>query len=102
MGSHALALALTLLQDSTDQPSQAASTMLGGLGVGIIVFAVLFGLATLSYTRHPEGFLDYVGARTQDAIARRRAARSGAGGSRAPGATPGIGRPRPAPVGEGA
>ena len=49
MGSHALALALTLLQDSTDQPSQAASTMLGGLGVGIIVFAVLFGLAIIAF-----------------------------------------------------
>ena len=79
---------------------QVAVTTLPSRFAGLV--AVLFGLATLSYTRHPEGFLDYVGARTQDAIARRRAARSGAGGSRAPGATPGIGRPRPAPVGEGA
>jgi len=27
------------------------------------LLAVLFGLATLSYTRHPEGVVDYLGGR---------------------------------------
>jgi uncharacterized membrane protein YhaH (DUF805 family) len=45
----ALALALALFQDSTDQPSQTASNLMGGLGVGIILFAVLFGLAVLAF-----------------------------------------------------
>jgi len=50
---------------------QVAVTTLPSRFAGLV--AVLFGLATLSYTRHPEGFLDYLGARTQHAIARRRA-----------------------------
>jgi len=40
---------------------------------------VLFGLATLSYTRHPEGFLDFLSGRVQTAIADRRAHRLGGG-----------------------
>ncbi len=39
--------------------------------------AVLFGLATLSYTRHPEGFLDFLSGRVQAAIAERRTRRLG-------------------------
>jgi branched-chain amino acid transport system permease protein len=50
---------------------QVAVTTLPSRYAGLV--AVLFGLATLSYTRHPEGFLDYLGARTQAAIAHRRA-----------------------------
>jgi ABC-type branched-subunit amino acid transport system permease subunit len=52
---------------------QVAVTTLPSRFAGLV--AVLFGLATLSYTRHPEGFLDFLGARTQQAIARRRAGR---------------------------
>jgi branched-subunit amino acid ABC-type transport system permease component len=52
---------------------QVAVTTLPSRFAGLV--AVLFGLATLSYTRHPEGFLDYLGARTQQAIAHRRAGR---------------------------
>ena len=46
--------------------------------------AVLFGLATLSYTRHPEGFLDFLGGRVQAAVARRRADGSAARRRRPP------------------
>jgi len=56
---------------------QQAVTTLPGRFAGLV--AVLFGLATLSYTRHPEGFLDYLGARTQQVVARRRS-RTPAGG----------------------
>jgi hypothetical protein len=41
--------------------------------------AVLFGLATLSYTRHPEGFLDYLAGRFELAMARRHGHRFGPG-----------------------
>ena len=56
---------------------QQAVTTLPGRFAGLV--AVLFGLATLSYTRHPEGFLVYLGARTQQVVARRRS-RTPAGG----------------------
>jgi len=52
---------------------QVAVTTLPSRFAGLV--AILFGLATLSYTRHPEGFLDYLGARVQNAIAHRRAGR---------------------------
>jgi len=81
---------------------QVAVTTLPSRFAGLV--AVLFGLATLSYTRHPEGFLDYLGARTQHALTLHRAARVG---TRPPtgdpdGTTRGPGAPVPAaPVGEG-
>ncbi|HEY4948142.1 MAG TPA: hypothetical protein VII19_09600, partial [Acidimicrobiales bacterium] len=50
---------------------QKAVTTLPSRYAGLV--AVLFGLATLSYTRHPEGFLDYLGSRTLALIARNRA-----------------------------
>ncbi|HVC65983.1 MAG TPA: ABC transporter permease [Acidimicrobiales bacterium] len=53
---------------------QVAVTTLPSRFAGLV--AVLFGLATLSYTRHPEGFLDFLGARTLEAVGRRRAARA--------------------------
>ncbi len=40
---------------------QVAVTTLPSRYAGLV--AVLFGLATLSYTRHPEGFLDYLAGR---------------------------------------
>ena len=71
---------------------QVAVTTLPSRFAGLV--AVLFGLATLSYTRHPEGFLDYFGARTQQTLDRRRAGRSGtrrtsAGPDGGPGRAPG-------------
>jgi len=58
---------------------QVAVTTLPSRFAGLV--AILFGLATLSYTRHPEGLLDYLGARIQQAIARRREGRLGDGTS---------------------
>ena len=55
---------------------QVAVTSLPSRFAGLV--AVLFGLATLSYTRHPEGFLDFLSGRAQLAV-----------------------RPPPAPVGPG-
>jgi len=79
---------------------QVAVTTLPSRFAGLV--AVLFGLATLSYTRHPEGFLDYLGARTQHALARHRVARVDAHPPVAgPGPAPGPVVPA-APVGEGA
>ncbi len=45
----ALALALALFQDSPDQSQPISNGMMGGLGAGIILFAVLFGLAILAF-----------------------------------------------------
>jgi hypothetical protein len=56
---------------------QVAVTTLPSRFAGLV--AILFGLATLSYTRHPEGFLDFLGARVQQAIARRRTRHLGSG-----------------------
>jgi hypothetical protein len=53
---------------------QKAVTTLPSRYAGLV--AVIFGLATLSYTRHPEGFVDYLGGRFLALIGRnRRAAR---------------------------
>ncbi len=83
---------------------QVAVTTLPSRFAGLV--AVLFGLATLSYTRHPEGFLDYLAARTQQAIARRRAGRIGArtptAGPGEGGVSSGVAGAAVAPVGEGA
>ncbi len=49
---------------------QKAVTTLPSRYAGLV--AVLFGLATLSYTRHPEGFLDYLGSRLLGFIGRHR------------------------------
>ncbi len=65
---------------------QVAVTTLPSRFAGLV--AVLFGLATLSYTRHPEGFLDYLGGRTRHAMARRR---PGPAGAPTPTAGPGDG-----------
>ncbi len=54
---------------------QVAVTTLPSRFAGLV--AVLFGLATLSYTRHPEGFLDYLGGRTDSVVARYHLRRSG-------------------------
>ncbi len=56
---------------------QVAVTSLPSRFAGLV--AVLFGLATLSYTRHPEGFLDFLSGRVQTAIADRRSHRLGDG-----------------------
>ncbi len=47
---------------------QVAVTTLPSRYAGLV--AVIFGLATLSYTRHPEGFVDYLGGRTLAFIGR--------------------------------
>ena len=62
---------------------QVAVTSLPTRFAGLV--AVLFGLATLSYTRHPEGFLDYLSGRAQAAAGRTARASRRAG---APGAGP--------------
>jgi ABC-type branched-subunit amino acid transport system permease subunit len=49
---------------------QKAVTTLPSRYAGLV--AVLFGLATLSYTRHPEGFVDYLGSRFLTLFGRRR------------------------------
>jgi ABC-type branched-subunit amino acid transport system permease subunit len=54
---------------------QVAVTSLPSRYAGLV--AVLFGLATLSYTRHPEGFLDFLSGRVQASIADRRGRRLG-------------------------
>lgn len=61
------------------------------------LLAVLFGLATLSYTRHPEGVVDYLGARLLRMVGRANRRRP-AGPDGAP-STP---DPSPRPVAEGA
>jgi branched-subunit amino acid ABC-type transport system permease component len=50
---------------------------------------VVFGLATLSYTRHPEGIVDFLGGGVLRALGRRRQGAAGAGGGDGPGAGPG-------------
>ena len=75
---------------------QVAVTTLPSRYAGLV--AVLFGLATLSYTRHPEGFLDYLGNRTLTFIARNGAmsrlmGRSGTGGRGQPPRNEGAGNP---------
>ena len=66
------------------------------------LLAVLFGLATLSYTRHPEGFVDYLGGRLLSVMSRVGSmARSGPG-NRATGTAEaaGVGPPTgPTPAG---
>jgi len=49
---------------------QVAVTSLPTRFAGLV--AVLFGLATLSYTRHPEGFLDVLSGKAQGLIGVRR------------------------------
>ena len=49
---------------------QKAVTTLPSRYAGLV--AVIFGLATLSYTRHPEGFVDFLGSRLLRLIGRRR------------------------------
>ncbi len=56
---------------------QVAVTSLPSRFAGLV--AVLFGLATLSYTRHPEGFLDYLSGRVQRTWAGRRERHAGGG-----------------------
>ncbi len=68
---------------------QQAVTTLSPRFAGLV--AVLFGLATLSYTRHPEGFLDFLGGRTQAAIGRYQARRASTGNR-----PPALGDPAPA------
>ncbi|HEY5108309.1 MAG TPA: ABC transporter permease [Acidimicrobiales bacterium] len=58
---------------------QVAVTSLPTRFAGLV--AVLFGLATLSYTRHPEGFLDVLSGKAQGLIADRRSRRLGGGSS---------------------
>jgi len=58
---------------------QVAVTSLPTRYAGLV--AVLFGLATLSYTRHPEGFLDVLSGRAQMFIAEQRARRVRPGSS---------------------
>ena len=58
---------------------QVAVTSLPTRYAGLV--AVLFGLATLSYTRHPEGFLDVLSGRAQLLIADRRSRRLRSGPS---------------------
>ena len=58
---------------------QVAVTSLPTRYAGLV--AVLFGLATLSYTRHPEGFLDVLSGRAQMFIAEHRARRVRPGSS---------------------
>jgi uncharacterized membrane protein YhaH (DUF805 family) len=43
-----LALALAVFQDTAEQQRQV-SNMLGGIGAGIILFAVVFGLALIAF-----------------------------------------------------
>jgi hypothetical protein len=43
-----MALALALFQDTSDQQQQV-SNMMGGIGAGIILFAVLFGIAIIAF-----------------------------------------------------
>lgn len=43
-----MALALALFQDTSDQQQQVG-TMLGGIGAGIIIVAVLFALALIAF-----------------------------------------------------
>ena len=52
---------------------QVAVTSLPTRFAGLV--AVLFGLATLSYTRHPEGFLDVLSGKAQGLIGDRRSRR---------------------------
>jgi len=66
---------------------QVAVTSLPTRFAGLL--AVLFGLATLSYTRHPEGFLDVLSGRAQLLLAERRAHRL-RGGSPGSGRRPGL------------
>ena len=56
---------------------QVAVTTLPTRFAGLV--AVLFGLATLSYTRHPEGFLDVLSGQAQRLIAEWRSRRLGSG-----------------------
>jgi ABC-type branched-subunit amino acid transport system permease subunit len=85
---------------------QVAVTSLPSRFAGLV--AVLFGLATLSYTRHPEGFLDFLGGRAQALVADRRARHLGDGPAdgRQAGGAGGVGGGRPGtvadPVAEGA
>jgi len=82
---------------------QVAVTSLPARFAGLV--AVLFGLATLSYTRHPEGFLDVLSGRVQSVVAERRARRleGGPTGSGPRPALPGVGATKDAdPVAEGA
>jgi branched-chain amino acid transport system permease protein len=51
---------------------QKAVTTLPSRYAGLV--AVIFGLATLSYTRHPEGFVDFLGSKLLTLIARNRTA----------------------------
>ena len=67
----------------------ATPALLGAISLDLV--AVLFGLATLSYTRHPEGFLDFLGGRTQAAIGRYQARRASTGNR-----PPAVGDPAPA------
>jgi branched-subunit amino acid ABC-type transport system permease component len=53
---------------------QQAVTTLPARFAGLV--AVLFGLAALSYTRHPEGFLDVLGGRVERVIERSRNSRA--------------------------
>lgn len=59
---------------------QVAVTTLPTRFAGLV--AVLFGLATLSYTRHPEGFLDVLSGRAQRLIAEWRSRHLGRGSPR--------------------
>ena len=70
---------------------QVAVTSLPTRFAGLV--AVLFGLATLSYTRHPEGFLDVLSGRAQ-LVHRRAAGPPPAGRPPVPGA-PAAGRRGP-------
>jgi branched-subunit amino acid ABC-type transport system permease component len=71
---------------------QKAVTTLPSRYAGLV--AVIFGLATLSYTRHPEGFVDYLGGKAMSLIARNRSAARllGRGGPAGPPSTSGTGR----------
>ena len=82
---------------------QVAVTSLPARFAGLV--AILFGLATLSYTRHPEGFLDVLSGKVQAAIAdrRTRALRDGSAGTGAGPSMAGERNPADAsPVAEGA
>jgi branched-subunit amino acid ABC-type transport system permease component len=68
---------------------QVAVTSLPTRFAGLV--AVLFGLATLSYTRHPEGFLDVLSGRAQRLLAERRDARLRGGSPGTGGAPSGVG-----------
>jgi branched-subunit amino acid ABC-type transport system permease component len=76
---------------------QEAVTTLPSRFAGLV--AVLFGLATLSYTRHPEGILDYLGTKVVALTGRRRHADVGERRPRREGPGPGgAGPPVPAPA----